>query len=382
MGETPNKKGEIMTASNEPMPPIIEYQEEDQNIQYSACDAELFIFKDLQQHMSHPFFSLSKRPSFRTIKYENGDDWIKIKPSATGRATIYDKDILVYIISQIIQKEKNKEPISRHVSINPIELLKSINRGVGGKDYKSLCDALDRLEGTRIQTNIAHGGLVETSAYGMLDSYTAARKDNKADGRMISLKVSLSAQLFNSIKTKKELLTVNPEYFNLGKPIEKKIYEIARKHVGRKTQQAISTEVLLKKSGSLGNIREMRRSIKSLVKTHQKDRSFPDYTVHYNADKDQVVFTQKEKWWENQELSPDFKFPKFATTTYETARTLAPSFDIYFLESEFEKWVMSKPSEFKLDKKNLTKTFLAFCKTKEHRKVCSDNGQEDMPFQF
>ena len=202
----------------------IEEDETEEELQYSACDAELFIYKDLQQHMEHPFFSLSKKPCHRTIKYENGQNWIEIKPSATGRATIYDKDILVYIISQLIQKDRNREPISRHVIVNPNELLKSINRGTGGKDYKALEEALDRLKGTVMKTNIAHGSKIETSSYGMLENYTIYKKDNAIDGRMVGLKVSLSRKLYDSMKEKKELLTINPDYFKLTKPIEKKIY--------------------------------------------------------------------------------------------------------------------------------------------------------------
>lgn len=351
---------------------------EEEDIQYSACDTELFLFKDLQQHMAHPFFGLSKRPCYQTITYNSGKDWLKIKPSSTGRATIYDKDILVYIISQLIQKERNNEIVTRHVTINPAELLKSINRGVGGKDYKALIDALDRLEGTRIQTNIVQGGTVETTAYGMVDSYTAIRKDDKLDGRMLSLKVSLSTQLFNAIKTKKELLTVNPEYFKLSRPIEKKIYEIARKHVGKKSQHAISTKTILEKSGSMGNIRDLRRSIKKMIETHAKNRTFPDYDMMYNAEKDQITFSQKDRWWDKNVVAENFVFPKFTPATYEEAKKRAPSWDIYYLEAEFEKWVMTKPGEFNFERSRLAKAYLGFCANKEHKKISEDAGQRDM----
>lgn len=372
MGKTPNENGVAMSKQAVEIDPVNEAEED---MQYSACDAELFIFKDLQHHMSHPFFSLSKRPCNRTIKYESGHNWIKIKPSATGRATIYDKDILVYIISQLIQKDKNGEPISRHVTINPSELLKAINRGTGGKDYKALGEALDRLEGTRIQTNIVQGGEVETSAYGMVDTYTTLRKDDKIDGRMLSLKVSLSNQLFNSMKTKKELLTVNPDYFKLSKPIEKKIYEIARKHVGRKSAHSINTSTLLIKSGSVGSIRDMRRSVKKLIASHQAEKTFPDYDVQYSADKDQVTFTQKDKWWQKSEADIDFTFPEFHPRTFEAAKEIAPDICVYHLQSEFEKWVRSKLTEFKLDKKSLSKTYLDFCRTKQLQKVSKEAGQ-------
>mgnify|MGYP005993306913 FL=1 len=356
----------------------IEEDETEEVLQYSACDAELFIYKDLQQHMEHPFFSLSKKPCHRTIKYENGQNWIEIKPSATGRATIYDKDILVYIISQLIQKDRNREPISRHVIVNPNELLKSINRGTGGKDYKALEEALDRLKGTVMKTNIAHGSKIETSSYGMLENYTIYKKDNAIDGRMVGLKVSLSRKLYDSMKEKKELLTINPDYFKLTKPIEKKIYEIARKHVGRKTSQSINTSTLLTKTGSVAKIKEMRRSIKAMIGKHQKNRTFPDYDIQFSPEKDQVTFTQKEKWWDKNEADIEFTFPKFHPAIYEEAKKITPDICVYHLYSEFEKWVLSKPTEFKLDKKSLQETYLNFCKTKQKQIAGKEAGQVDI----
>ena len=37
-----------------------------------------------------------------------------------------------------------------------------INRGSSGRDYMALSDAIDRLAGTRIKTNIVSGDEVET----------------------------------------------------------------------------------------------------------------------------------------------------------------------------------------------------------------------------
>ncbi|WP_447410581.1 replication initiator protein A, partial [Clostridium perfringens] len=46
-----------------------------------------------------PFFALSKKAHMTPMVFENGDARIEINPSKTGVATIYDKEILLYIAS-------------------------------------------------------------------------------------------------------------------------------------------------------------------------------------------------------------------------------------------------------------------------------------------
>jgi plasmid replication initiation protein len=58
-------------------------------------------------------------------------------PSAKGQATIYDKDILIYVVSQVIAKLNRGEKVSRRIRFNPRDLLIFVNRGTGGKDYWS-----------------------------------------------------------------------------------------------------------------------------------------------------------------------------------------------------------------------------------------------------
>ena len=59
--------------------------------------------KDDLGSMEHPLFSLSKRPDTISRLYEHNGNSIKITPSADGMATIWDKDVLIYCISQLIE---------------------------------------------------------------------------------------------------------------------------------------------------------------------------------------------------------------------------------------------------------------------------------------
>src|SRR5918998_562981 len=69
-----------------------------------VCDVADAVLKDDMASMEHPFYSLSKKPETNVRRYENRGKWLEVIPSAKGLATIYDKDILIYCISQIMAK--------------------------------------------------------------------------------------------------------------------------------------------------------------------------------------------------------------------------------------------------------------------------------------
>src|SRR5215467_14828684 len=77
------------------------------------CDVADAVLKDLIPQMEHPFYSLSKKPETAIRRYEHNGNWLEIVPSVKGQATIYDKDILIYCISQLIEKQKRGEPVGK-----------------------------------------------------------------------------------------------------------------------------------------------------------------------------------------------------------------------------------------------------------------------------
>src|SRR5690242_15792338 len=134
------------------------------------CDVADAVLKDLIPQMEHPFYSLSKKPERNIRRYEHNGNWLEIIPSVKGLATIYDKDILIYCISQLMAKLKRDEKVGPRVRITSRDLLIFANRGTSGKDYEALCEALDRLEGTRIKTNIQTGGEEQRDSFGLIDA--------------------------------------------------------------------------------------------------------------------------------------------------------------------------------------------------------------------
>jgi hypothetical protein len=57
--------------------------------------------KDDRASMEHPMFSLARNPDRRIRRYQHNGVSVTITPSLLGIATIWDKDVLIYAISQL-----------------------------------------------------------------------------------------------------------------------------------------------------------------------------------------------------------------------------------------------------------------------------------------
>jgi len=185
---------------------------------------------------------------------------------------------------QAIYEEKE---ISRTVHFTIYDYLVTTNRHTSGSDYNRAKNALERLSATRITTNIETAKTREAQGFGLVDAW---RVVEEKDGRMVRVSVTLPDWLYRSV-TSNQVLTISPDYFRLRKPLDRRIYELARKHCGSQKEWKIGLELLLKKTGSSQKLKVFRWSIKSLVTTNE----LPYYNVTYDLENDIVIFTQKQK---------------------------------------------------------------------------------------
>ena len=245
--------------------------------------------KDDRHSMEHPFFSLSKKPDLKARHYEHNGNKITIKPSSDGLATIWDKDILIYAISQLVgAMNAGRQDLSPIIRLTAYDLLVNTNRHTGGGDYDQLQKAFERLSGTRITTDIRTNGIRQREGFGIIDAWKIIEK-HPVKGRMVAIELRLSDWLYNAILGR-EVLTLSRDYFRLSGGLERRIYELARKHCGRQAKWHISLELLHKKSGSSGSVREFRRKVKEIVEADV----LPDYHLRYESDTDAVLFYSKE----------------------------------------------------------------------------------------
>jgi plasmid replication initiation protein len=334
---------------------------------FFVCNIADAIPKGDMASMEHPVFSLSSKPDTRVRTYENNGVQISIKPSVEGLATIHDRDILIYCISQLVAAMNEGKEVTSVVRFRAYDMLVATNRNTAGSGYAQLKAAMERLAGTRISTNIKTGGQEIFSNFGLVDRATVVRKTR--DGRMQEVEIKLSDWIFNAVQAK-EVLTLHRDYFRLRKPVERRIYEIARKHCGSKNEWRISLALLHKKCGSYSPLWEFRRLILSVVKADQEHQHMPDYAVTYDSDEDMLVLTSRKTVKEVQVVLPATA-PPLDPEIYEIARMIAPGWDIRHIEREWREWLPETPT-------NPEAAFLGFCKKWVQNR--DDLSQEDGTF--
>ena len=265
-----------------------------QQLDTFICDILSPSPKDDLGSMEHPVFVLSTKPDAKIRRYERNGVFVEIAPSVKGHATIFDKDILIYCISQLMEAQNRGREINKKVRITAYDFFTFTNRTTGGRDYELLQDSLVRLRGTTITTNIRTGDKIAKKGrgFGLIESFEIVEQQvSESDGRqMIGIEIALSEWLFNAVQAN-ETLTLHHEYFQLRKALERRLYELARKHCGSQAEWKVSIQVLYEKSGSDAKRIEFRRMVKSVV----EDNQLPGYLVIYEQDTDIVRFTNRDE---------------------------------------------------------------------------------------
>lgn len=237
--------------------------------------------------MEHPLFAL-KGGDMRVRTYERNGVTVTVKPGHDGCATIHDKDVWIYCISQLMEAmNRGREDVSRVVRFTAYNFLVSTNRRTDGDSYNRMAEAFGRLSGTRVETNIETADQRERAGFGLIDSWRVIEKDK--GGRMVAVEVELPRWLWRTVEAQ-QVLTLSRDYFRLRKPLDRRIYELARKHCGGQPRWLVSIKTLYEKSGSAATLREFRR----LVKTLAESRELPDYRLAFDADADAATFYARD----------------------------------------------------------------------------------------
>lgn len=299
--------------------------------------------------MGHPIFSLATHPDMRTLRYENDQTIIEIHPSSKGLATIFDKDILIYAISKLMDRQNRGAPIGQVVRITTHDLLVATNRQTGGITYERLESALDRLAGTRIKTNITTGSEVTRQNFGIIEWYEYNRKGSGFAERLKYLDIKLSDWLYRTV-TSAEVLPISRDYFRLRRPIDRRLYEMARKHCGRQPSWRIGAELLQKKCGSKQEGKHFAAHLRELARSDH----LPDYRMTLEGD--QVMFLRRGDMTARQHDGKTAVAPmrepsnrpaaertvRISQAAFDTMRDRAPGWDKYMLESMYIEWARSK----------------------------------------
>lgn len=314
-------------------------------LDFFSCDVFDATPKSDTASMEHPLFSLSTRADHNEKEYRSGENWLKIAPSKAGCATVHDRDVLIYCISQLMAALNDNREINRKLRFHAHDMLTATNRETSGEGYRLLKDALTRLRGTQIETNITTGGKEVWETFGFIDNAKLIRETR--DGRMEMIEITLSEWVFNAIRAKGgDLLTISRGYFRLRKPLERRLYEIARKNCGTKNsvwKQKMTT--LHEKTGSRSTLREFRRMVTAIIDKNNLHGHIPDYTFELKEDtvyirpRPELIEIYKEP---DSDVDRAISKLLLKTQTYENARKVSGGYDLYFLEGEWRRMLTER----------------------------------------
>lgn len=227
--------------------------------------------------MEHPIFVLQAGDR-RDRVYERNGVTVKIKPGSDGCATIHDKDIWIYCISQLVEALNQKRAdVGRTVRFTAYDFMVSTNRRTDGDSYNRFAQAMGRLKGTTIETNIETADFRQKAGFGLIDSWQVIDKDGQ--DRMVAVEVTLPDWLYRAVSAN-QVLAIHRDYFRLRKPLDRRLYELARKHCGTQPSWRIGLAALREKTGSTAPLRNFRLAIKSLAEANE----LPAYTVTLDGD--------------------------------------------------------------------------------------------------
>jgi hypothetical protein len=136
------------------------------------------------------------------------------------------------------------------------------------------------------------------------------------------------------------------------KPLERRMYELARKHCGRREEFRIGLPKLHIKIGTTAPLFKFRAALREIIKINH----LPDYCVYMEGDI--VTFTNREP----RTIKGTTPLPLLMPGSFEKAKRAAPGWDVYHLEREWREWIANKEKP-----KNPDAAFIAFCRKKYQR---------------
>jgi plasmid replication initiation protein len=251
-------------------------------------------------------FSLSKTVRGGVLRYELKDSIVTIEGGAeVGLATAYDYDIFINMVSHLaaemrdfhISQKKGLRPAIPARVYRPAaaDLLKFCRRDLGGKQYLELEKALDRLQATRIKiTNLSDGKRRETEAFPLIGRFKVVSRtlQDKVD----QVEIEIPQWVYDGVVTpngKPSILTLNPDYFLIARPLAKFIYRLARKAAGE-GEAYYRVEDLHYRSGSRLPPHKFTLALEQLVTASRQD-PLPDYDIELRKGDRGVVLHMRHR---------------------------------------------------------------------------------------
>lgn len=323
-------------------------------------------WRDQQDTMERPFFSLSKNKRLKPIEYRNSRDgvFVTVRPHPEyGMATIWDADILIWAASVVCDHGNRRlNDIPRKLHFQPYDLLKAIGRGTGGVQYTRLREALERLRSTDIRTNLRAPRGKKEAHFGWISEWTDHVDEQTGESSGMSL--TLSDWLYEGILREGGVLSIDPAYFQITGGRERWLYRVARKHAGGAGGEgfAINLETLFEKSGAEGTYRRFKFEVSRIA----RENALPGFILALETDRTgEPLLRMTRRDMAANELPRRAAKPstkRSAASKPTTSKPLPllqgvlpdsilasirrdfPGWDVYALKAEFDAWLGENPN--------------------------------------
>lgn len=208
---------------------------------YFECKMKYMTLRSDIFSMFWPIYALDGK-SKDCVEFEYRGVSLAITPSEFGRATVKDKEVIIYCLSHLMAAQNMKIEINRKVLFCRYDFLKATNRGTSGKDYKILDNALKRLKSTRFTTDVTISDIKIPEDTSMIEEFRKVQINES-----VYWEVTLPEWLFAMVEDTK-VLKLDDGYFDL-KPFERRLYEVCKKCCGRKPSYAFPIDNMKKRIG-------------------------------------------------------------------------------------------------------------------------------------
>ncbi|HAW93621.1 MULTISPECIES: replication initiator protein A [unclassified Arsukibacterium] len=179
--------------------------------------------------LEYPIFALDGKTQDSPLHYEHKgitiDITVKENSEGIGRATIKDKEILMFCFSQMMHQNVLETEKTYMASFTIYDFLMSVGRGVSGANYQQVFDGLKRLSHTYVLTNHLFNGRRNYQSFSLIDKYEVSETLGYS-----TITITLGSWLTRqAIATPKKILTLRSDYLTLKRALERKVYEFYRK---------------------------------------------------------------------------------------------------------------------------------------------------------
>jgi plasmid replication initiation protein len=264
-------------------------------------------------------------------------------------------------------KNRGTNDIPRELKFQPHDLLKSIARSTGGRDYAQLRDSLERLKTTVVTTNIRAKRSQKTTMFSWIDQWDDLIDAQTRESRGLTLTVS--DWFYRGVTEDGGVLSIDPAYFSITGGRERWLYRVVRKHAGGNGADgfAISMPTLFEKSGAEGTYRRFKFEMLRIIERND----LPGFSISVRSESagEPVVHMVKREYAGEGEnrvwraapkqaprprqaspnaprdlplLSPLIRV--LSERTVDQVRREFPGWDIYALQEAFNEWVDGDPA--------------------------------------